>query len=76
MPKALVTLYHTAGCHLCDEALVLLQQVFSHNEIACLDIVDNEHLLEQYQTSIPVVEFFNGVKLFWPFTHEQIKQNS
>jgi hypothetical protein len=76
MPKPLVTLYHTSGCHLCDEAFALLLQEYAKEQVCCLDIVDDEALLEQYQVSIPVVEFFNGVKLYWPFTLEQIKQNS
>ncbi|SFC96279.1 glutaredoxin family protein [Pseudoalteromonas denitrificans] len=69
-----VTLYHTQGCHLCDQALELLKMVFDESDIQLQDIVDDEKLMSLYQTSIPVVEQnHNGNKLYWPFNEQEIK---
>ncbi|MCF7499326.1 glutaredoxin family protein [Pseudoalteromonas sp. L1] len=59
------TLYHTDGCHLCELAGELLSA--ANIPFAAKDIMDNEQLIELYQTSIPVVESSQGNKLFWPF---------
>ncbi len=67
-----VTLYHTDGCHLCEEALEILQAVLPNDRIECIDIVDDMQLMAQFKTTIPVVKI--GVELiYWPFSLEQIK---
>ena len=39
-----------------------------------IDIVDEEHLVEEYGVHIPVLKRSdNGQQLFWPFTSEQIQ---
>lgn len=61
-------LYHTAGCHLCDEARQLLTHVpgISLEEV---EIGDDPALRERYGLRIPVlVQPDRGVALDWPFT--------
>jgi glutaredoxin len=69
-----VTLYTTAGCHLCELADDLLQQVNQSFPLTInyTEIGDNDELVAKYGTIIPVVEFANAQQLNWPFTLEDI----
>jgi hypothetical protein len=67
-------LYHTAGCHLCDEARQLLAPI---PEIAVTetDIAKDSALVEHYGTRIPVLlRPDTESTLDWPFTAEAIVQ--
>ena len=56
-----VKLYTRAGCHLCDDALELLQR---HGvEPTCVDIDGDAELLRQFNECVPVVEI-DGVVRF------------
>jgi glutaredoxin len=58
MSSARVTLYHAAGCHLCDRALAVLEAARGELGFA-LELVDIEgdHELEtRYRELLPVVE--------------------
>lgn len=80
-------LYGTLGCHLCDDAEALLApllveisaQLGSDCEIECVDIGDDDQLLEQYGERIPVLrrrfgdETNGDVELNWPFDVDQVK---
>ncbi len=68
----LVHLYTTLGCHLCEDALALLNQYQqSHQgilQLAEVEISDSEQLIEQYGIRIPVVKVMSsGAELGWPF---------
>lgn len=71
-------LYHTAGCHLCEEAQDLLAQCFDARgtDPACLhlsDIAEDEKLLERYGVMIPVLRNeVSGRELHWPFDLDDI----
>ncbi len=70
-----VVLYHTEGCHLCEQAHNLLQQVLPAEKVELIDILDTPALMAQYQTSIPVlVNQQTNVKLFWPFDLTDIQE--
>ncbi|CCQ11840.1 thiol-disulfide isomerase and thioredoxin [Pseudoalteromonas luteoviolacea B = ATCC 29581] len=70
-----IVLFHTEGCHLCEEAMSLLLQSGLANEIELCDIVDDQTWLERYQTSIPVVKRNdNGQQLYWPFALEKLTE--
>lgn len=71
MPK--VTLYHTEGCHLCEQAYEMLLRQYNACDIEMKDIVDDETLMAKFQTTIPVIEA-NGQSLNWPFSLTEIKQ--
>lgn len=69
MQKYLI-LYGTLGCHLCDDAELVLQALgFKYRTI---DITDDNHLLEKFATSIPVLENTGDSYLYWPFNETQV----
>ncbi|WP_228768471.1 glutaredoxin family protein [Shewanella sp. TC10] len=62
-------LYHTDGCHLCELAQSLVEQLdMSYEHI---DICDDDLLAERYGISIPVL-VMGDKELFWPFDGEQL----
>ncbi|MGB0937924.1 MAG: glutaredoxin family protein [Colwellia sp.] len=75
-------LYSSDGCHLCEEAITLLESVMSLDNLVVIDIVDQTHvshetlsLVELYGVHIPVLESLSThEKLFWPFSAQQIKE--
>ena len=79
-------LYGSEGCHLCEQALVICQEVLNAEQLILIDIVDQETiahesktLVELYGVHIPVLERLNdnpseNEKLFWPFTVSQVQQ--
>ena len=62
---SLVTLYSKPGCHLCDDALRVLQRVQKLQPFALeeINIQDDPALLAEYGEQIPVVTL-NGTFLF------------
>ena len=66
----MLTLYGTKGCHLCDEAEVLL----THAQMAVafqwqyIDIALDDNLVKKYGIRIPVLEKESGQLLNWPFS--------
>ena len=68
-----ITLFSTSGCHLCDQALALLEQLAV--EFAIQDIIDDPILVEKYGITIPVIALTtSGNELNWPFDLAQLKQ--
>ena len=69
MPAPL-TLYTTAGCHLCEHA----EQILYDNGCAFtpVDIAEDLALLERYGVRIPVVCDGQGRELGWPFDGSQL----
>jgi len=67
-----LTLYYTDGCHLCEDAIVLIEQLnLTYQKI---DIVEKNKLIELYSTLIPVVENRVGATLNWPFSLQQLQE--
>ncbi len=67
----------TEGCHLCDEAVAVLQQVLvaGQAEVDLVDIVYDAELMERYAVRIPVlVARDSGQELGWPFDAPQLRQ--
>ena len=58
-----VTLYSRPGCHLCDDARVVVERVCADlgEEFVEVDITDDDDLLRQFQIEIPVT-FVDGEK--------------
>lgn len=68
-------LYHTDGCHLCEQAEQLIKGlVNSHNELLLVDIMSDDQLIADYQVSIPVFKSEQGQQLFWPFTALDVRE--
>ncbi len=64
-----ITLFTTAGCHLCDlafEQLQTLQQQIPI-QINSVEIGDDDALVAKYGVKIPVVKASNNAELGWPF---------
>lgn len=67
----------TEGCHLCDEAVAVLQQVLvvGEAEVDLVDIVYDPELMNLYAERIPVlVQRGGGHELGWPFDGDQLRQ--
>ena len=66
----MLILYGTKGCHLCDEAEVLLAQ--AQMAVAFqwqyIDIALDDNLVKKYGIRIPVLEKETGQLLNWPFS--------
>ena len=61
----------TEGCHLCEEAEILLQQ--AGLAFSSIDIIHDESLQQQYGLRIPVLLHDASQKtLNWPFNLEQL----
>jgi hypothetical protein len=67
-------LFTTAGCHLCELAFELLQNVGQSQQIdiKSVEIGDDNDLVAQYGVLIPVVRFPDGDELNWPFSDRNI----
>lgn len=83
----MLILYSTPGCHLCDDAEALLQDlrqadvcqasVYPANRSATLewrvvDIANDDALFERYGWLIPVLQQLDGTELRWPFDAHQL----
>ena len=57
MSTARITLYSRPGCHLCDDALAVLERVRTEHSFAleAVNIEDDDALLRAYLERIPVV---------------------
>jgi glutaredoxin len=70
-----IHLYSTAGCHLCEQAKVivwplLLQYQYRLQEI---DIADDDKLIAKYGVSIPVIGSpISERELRWPFNTKEV----
>jgi len=66
-----VTVYHAAGCHLCERARELVSRV--HDELAFeldeVDIAGNPELEARYREWLPVVEI-DGQRAFVYYVDE------
>lgn len=65
-----LVLYHTDGCHLCEQAQALAAE--AGLEVDLKDIVDNPDWVERYGIRIPVVQRTDGTELGWPFDLAQL----
>ena len=71
-----IYLYSTLGCHLCEQALGLLDPFLNAGLVVVeeVDIADSDELMELYGVSIPVLKRHdNAEELAWPFDQNQFK---
>ena len=64
-------LYYTDGCHLCDDALILLQECGINFQKE--DIISNQILVDRYSVLIPVFKTSFGIEVHWPFNTDQLE---
>ena len=77
-------LYTTLGCHLCEEAELMMEPLLREKgfKLKKIEISESEKLVEQYGIRIPVIglpghpEHNTGepAELGWPFDLNQLKQ--
>lgn len=60
-----ITVYSVPGCHLCDEAIALIDSFSSKYELDTniVDILSSPELIKKYQHDVPVV-FAGGEEIF------------
>jgi len=70
-----LTLYTTAGCHLCDLADDILKTLVDHYSLTIIhtEIGDDDALVERYGVRIPVLKFPDDSELGWPFERQDIE---
>lgn len=72
-------LYHTLGCHLCELAEAVVNDVFSElvepPELTWIDIAEDDVLIEKFGVLIPVVQLAGSEQyLNWPFSREDLRE--
>lgn len=66
-----LTLIGKPGCHLCDDARAVIEQVVANTDAAALidleelNILENEELLAKYHDEIPVLLINGKVHNYW-----------
>ena len=71
-----VKLYTTLGCHLCEEAALLLSEVSTILQLSIteVEIAEDDALIEQYGVRIPVIQASHRqTDLGWPFGLSELK---
>lgn len=67
--------YTTAGCHLCEQAALLLEELRLQQPVTveAVDIADDEALVEKYGIRIPVVlNTATQSEIGWPFEYRDL----
>lgn len=67
--------YTTAGCHLCEQALDIIQNTLNPEffQVQQLEIADDDDLISSYGTRIPVLQIpVSGKELGWPFDQDAL----
>lgn len=68
-----ITLYTRPGCHLCEEAEDVLNQLQTQPEVKKINIENNAELEKKYGLRIPViVNSTHTAEKGWPFGPEDI----
>ncbi len=64
-------LLYTLGCHLCDDAEIIIKNITE--DYIKQDIIEDDELMKKYATSIPVLLHTKKAEaLYWPFDHMQL----
>lgn len=74
MPGALrLILYERDGCHLCEEARVLLDEMIGMDRYARVDIDADDDLVVRYGFRIPMITLDGVDRLEAPITREDLR---
>ena len=68
-----LVLYSRAGCHLCEDAAVLLDEMVGHDGYRTVDIGSDDELLVRYGHRIPVVALDGVDRLEVPITAPDLR---
>ena len=73
-PAAIINLYTTLGCHLCEQALAMLQKLAMDVTIVEVEIADDDRLMAKYGLIIPVVGVAKTEhEINWPFSANELQ---
>ena len=72
-PTRSVVLYERAGCHLCDEVRVMLDEVLGVYGYERIDIEIDDALIVQYGFRVPVVSVDGVDRLEAPMTEGELR---
>ena len=69
-------LYSTLGCHLCEQALAMIEAILpAGTYVEEIDIISSNELVELYGVRIPVVVRTDDLsEIGWPFNQQQFIQ--
>ena len=68
-------LYSSPECHLCDDAVVVLNETVKDILIESVNIEGKPELLMRYEIRIPVLQRLdNNAELDWPFDGDDVRQ--
>ncbi|AKE51623.1 glutaredoxin family protein [Kangiella geojedonensis] len=77
--KQEIIFFTTFGCHLCEQVEAMIfalnqqKNLANRFDIIAFDIIDDEKILAEYRTTIPVLKNTStSEKLFWPFSFEEL----
>jgi glutaredoxin len=78
VPQVLVTLLGKPGCHLCDDARAVVQQVIAElpdgtAELTERNILEDAALAEQHADDIPVVLIDGRAHVYWRVDAERFR---
>ena len=71
-----IKFYTTDACTLCDKALSIVNVCVNKNnhQLEIIDIVDDDDLISQYATKIPVLRREDvETYLYWPFSPADVQ---
>jgi len=74
--QAVIQLYGTSACHLCEQAQSLLESLQAAGlqfEFETRDISESEDLFQRFGLLIPVLISSQGEQLNWPFAPEEVR---
>ena len=67
-------LYSRPGCHLCDYAVLMLDESGASLELDTVNIEEEPGLLARYDTAVPVFQRIDtGAELCWPFDDDELE---
>jgi glutaredoxin len=70
---AQVVLYERAGCHLCDEVRILLDEVIGPDRYERVDIEPSDELVVRYGFRVPVIAIDGVDRLEAPITAPDLR---
>ena len=73
MQRDRLVLYSKAGCHLCEDAAVLLDEMVGRDGYRTVDIGSDDELLVRYGHRIPVVALDGVDRLEVPITAPDLR---
>jgi len=70
-----IRLYSTLGCHLCDEAVSIVQLLQGQGLdilLEQIEISDSESLIKRYGIKVPVIAREDNEEIDWPFSVNEL----